>query len=151
MFCSSEICDSAMCPASIKPTFLPSTCIAKPTDQSVSYLILLISDSHLPCGVSPDAAQTKLGLTPTSNPLLGLCLSAGRRSVGCELSGLLPRQSCRFSLVAWFSRRAALQSCIGTQPQRDVRRLHRLPYHPNQIITQCVQVRLVPQLGREGF
>src|ERR671921_2476341 len=32
----------------------------------------------------------------------------------------------------------ALQRYIGTQPQRDVGRLHRLPYHPNQIVTQGV-------------
>jgi hypothetical protein len=29
--------------------------------------------------------------------------------------------------------------------------LHRLPYHPYQIIAKCVQVCLVAQLGREGF
>ena len=30
-------------------------------------------------------------------------------------------------------------------------RLHRLPYHPNQVAAQSIQVRLVAQLGREGF
>ena len=37
------------------------------------------------------------------------------------------------------------------QPQRDVRGLHRLPYHPHQFGFQRVEVRLVPQLGRVGF
>src|SRR5215211_5963901 len=31
-----------------------------------------------------------------------------------------------------------LRSSIGTQPQRDVRRLHRLPNHPHQVIAQSV-------------
>jgi hypothetical protein len=29
--------------------------------------------------------------------------------------------------------------------------LHRLPYHPYQVIAQGIQVCLVAQLGREGF
>jgi hypothetical protein len=29
--------------------------------------------------------------------------------------------------------------------------LHRLPYHPYQVVAQCVQVGLVAQPGREGF
>jgi hypothetical protein len=44
-----------------------------------------------------------------------------------------------------------LRSSIGTQPQGDVRRLHRLPHHPYQIVAQGVEVRLVPELGREDF
>jgi len=32
-----------------------------------------------------------------------------------------------------------------------VRRLHRFPYYPHQIIAQGVEVRLVPELGGEGF
>ena len=40
---------------------------------------------------------------------------------------------------------------VGTQPQRDVGGLHRLPYHPYQVVAQCLQVGLVPQLGGEGF
>src|SRR5215204_4085332 len=37
------------------------------------------------------------------------------------------------------------------QPQRDVCRLHSLPYHPQQVFAQGVQVCFVAQLGREGF
>src|SRR5215211_1678832 len=40
---------------------------------------------------------------------------------------------------------------VGMQPQRDVRGLHRLPYHPHQILLQRLEVRLVPQLDGEGF
>ena len=29
---------------------------------------------------------------------------------------------------------------IGAQPQRDVRWLHRLTYHPYQVVAQCLQV-----------
>src|SRR5215217_5378394 len=32
----------------------------------------------------------------------------------------------------------ALRGRIGTQPQRDVLRLHRLPYHPHQIVAQGI-------------
>jgi hypothetical protein len=45
----------------------------------------------------------------------------------------------------------ALPGRIGTQPQRDVCGLHRLPYHPHQVVAQGVQVCFVAQLGREGF
>src|SRR5918992_2809500 len=41
------------------------------------------------------------------------------------------------------------QGCIGSQPQRDVCRLHRLPYHSNQVVIEGFQVRLVPELRRE--
>jgi hypothetical protein len=27
---------------------------------------------------------------------------------------------------------------VGTQPQRDVRWLHRLSYHPDQVVAQCL-------------
>ena len=37
------------------------------------------------------------------------------------------------------------------QPQRDVGRLHRLPYHSHQILLQRLEVRLVPELDGEGF
>ena len=37
------------------------------------------------------------------------------------------------------------------QPQRDVLWLHRLPYHPYQVIAQCVEIGIVTQLGGEGF
>ena len=37
------------------------------------------------------------------------------------------------------------------QPQRDMRWLHRLPYHPCQFVAQRVQVRHVSQFGAEGF
>src|SRR5215218_2549246 len=30
-------------------------------------------------------------------------------------------------------------------------RLHRLAYHPYKIMVECFQVRLIPQLRREGF
>src|SRR5919199_3026642 len=42
-------------------------------------------------------------------------------------------------------------SCIGTQPQRDVRRLHRLSDHSNKIFVRGIQVSFVPELGREWF
>ena len=45
----------------------------------------------------------------------------------------------------------SLRSDIGTQPQRDVRRLHGRPYHSHQVVVQRLQVRLIPQRGREGF
>jgi hypothetical protein len=40
---------------------------------------------------------------------------------------------------------------VGAQPQGDLGRLHRLPYHPYQIIAKCVQVCFFAQLGRESF
>src|ERR671920_1367534 len=45
----------------------------------------------------------------------------------------------------------ALRGCVGAQPQRDVRRLHRLPHHPYQVFAQRIQVRLFPELSRESF
>src|SRR5215210_4374200 len=42
-----------------------------------------------------------------------------------------------------------LHSCVRTQPQRDVGWLHRLPYHPHQIVAQGLKIRLVPELGRK--
>src|SRR5215217_6989613 len=42
-------------------------------------------------------------------------------------------------------------ACAGTQPQRDVHRLHCLPYHSHQIVTQSIEVRLVAKRGRERF
>src|SRR5918993_3349238 len=45
----------------------------------------------------------------------------------------------------------ALRGCVGAQPQRDVRRLHRLPHHPYQVFAQRIQVRLFPKLSRESF
>src|SRR5215213_264568 len=45
----------------------------------------------------------------------------------------------------------ALPGRIGTQPQRDVRGLHRLPNHPHQVVAQRLQVRLVSQLCGEGL
>src|SRR3712207_6797655 len=44
-----------------------------------------------------------------------------------------------------------LRASIGTQPQRDVDRLYRLPYHPYHLAGQLIQVCLVPELGREDF
>jgi hypothetical protein len=42
-----------------------------------------------------------------------------------------------------------LSEGILTQPQRDVSRLHRFPYHIHQIVAKCVEVRLLPQSGGE--
>ena len=44
-----------------------------------------------------------------------------------------------------------LRRSFGTQPQRDVSGLHRLPHHPYEIVAQGVQVGLVPKLRREAF
>ena len=44
-----------------------------------------------------------------------------------------------------------LRGGVGTQPQRDMRRLHRLPDHPYQVVAQRVEVGLVSKLGGEGF
>ena len=38
---------------------------------------------------------------------------------------------------------------LGTQPQRDVRRLQSLPHHSHQFAVQCLQVGLLSQLRRE--
>jgi hypothetical protein len=35
---------------------------------------------------------------------------------------------------------------VGTQPQRDVLRLHRFPNHSHQIVAQGIDFRLVPKL-----
>src|SRR5215218_10275103 len=48
-------------------------------------------------------------------------------------------------------RQLTLRGLFGAQPQRDVGGLHRLPYHPHQVVAEGVHVRLVSQLGREGF
>jgi hypothetical protein len=40
---------------------------------------------------------------------------------------------------------------LGAQPQRDVNGLHGLSYHAYQFVIQCLEVRLVPEPGREGF
>src|SRR5215203_1291007 len=48
-------------------------------------------------------------------------------------------------------RQLALRGLVGAQPQRDVGWLHSLPYHPHQVVAQGIQVRLVPELDREGF
>ena len=45
----------------------------------------------------------------------------------------------------------ALRSCIEAQPQRDVGWLHRISYHPYQVIAQRLQVSFVAQLHREPF
>ena len=44
-----------------------------------------------------------------------------------------------------------VRSRIGAQPQRDVVWLHRFPDHPYEVIAQGIEVRLVSELGREGF
>jgi len=40
---------------------------------------------------------------------------------------------------------------IGAQPQRDVRGLHRLRYHPYEIVIERLQIRRVPELDGESF
>src|SRR5215208_8376701 len=40
---------------------------------------------------------------------------------------------------------------VGTQPQRDVGWLHRLPHDSYEVTAQGVEVGIVTQLGREGF
>ena len=44
---------------------------------------------------------------------------------------------------------ALLWTTIRAQPQRDVGRLYRLPYRSYQVASQGVEVRLIPDLGRE--
>jgi hypothetical protein len=60
----------------------------------------------------------------------------------------------------WTKRRARLNllfpsanswGWVGTQPQRDVGGLHRLPHDSYEVAAQGVEIRLVTQLGREGF
>src|SRR5215203_5552613 len=69
---------------------------------------------------------------------------AGRRGDVREIGGYaLARR--------FFATSAILRSRIGAQPQRRMRRLHRLPHHFDQVTAQGVQVCLVPELGREGF
>jgi hypothetical protein len=45
----------------------------------------------------------------------------------------------------------AFRSSVGAQPERDVGRLHRLPYHARKVVAQRLQVRLVAKPGGEGF
>ena len=40
----------------------------------------------------------------------------------------------------------ALRGPIRTQPQRDVLRLHCVPYHTHQVVAKGIQIRLVPEL-----
>src|SRR5260221_11400232 len=40
--------------------------------------------------------------------------------------------------------------CRWTQPQRDMRGLHRLLHHGQQLLAQLVQVHLLPQGGAES-
>src|ERR671911_1823886 len=40
---------------------------------------------------------------------------------------------------------------LRTQPQRDAGWLHRLPYHPYQVVAQGVEVCFIAQLRRESF
>jgi hypothetical protein len=61
---------------------------------------------------------------------------------------LFPRTSVNKSLLVCL---LALPGRFGTQPERDVSRLHRLPHHPHQVVVQRVEVGLVPELGGEGF
>src|SRR3712207_5687807 len=61
---------------------------------------------------------------------------------------LIPYQTRSKSLLVFLR---ALTGRIGTQPQRNVCGLHRLPYHRHEIVAQGVEVRLVSELGREGF
>jgi hypothetical protein len=54
-----------------------------------------------------------------------------------------PRRHLSRSLVP-------LWSGILAQPQRDVGWLHGLPHHPDEVVTQGIEIRLVSKLGREG-
>ena len=45
----------------------------------------------------------------------------------------------------------AAAGCVGAQPQRGVFGLHGLPHHAHHLVAQPTEVRLVAQLGREGF
>jgi hypothetical protein len=46
---------------------------------------------------------------------------------------------------------ASPRGWVGTQPQRDVGWLHRLPHDSYEVTAQGVEVGIVTQLGREGF
>src|SRR5215218_794015 len=59
--------------------------------------------------------------------------------------------SRRFVNKGLLVRLLALRGPVGAQPQRDVGRLHGLSHHRNQIVAQSVEVRLVPELSREGL
>ena len=59
-----------------------------------------------------------------------------------------PRVGLEFLYSLGFT---SLRWLVWAQPQRDVRGLHRLPHHAHQIVVQRFQVRLVPELGGEGF
>src|SRR5215203_6512046 len=71
----------------------------------------------------------------------GRAMPAGHTRRPAPCSRLLRSAGCLVSF----------RGCIGTQPQRDVCWLHSLPDHSQQIVTQGVEVRLVSELGREGF
>src|SRR5215213_8868830 len=68
-------------------------------------------------------------------------LAAQRRGGRCQVLRASARRS-------WAPHSSA---GIGSQPQRDVLRLHRLPDHTYQVIAQSVQVGLVSELGRESL
>jgi hypothetical protein len=51
----------------------------------------------------------------------------------------------------WLVSLLSLRSSLGAQPQRDVGWLHRLPYHSHKFGVKRIEVRLVPEFGREGF
>jgi hypothetical protein len=63
-------------------------------------------------------------------------------------------------LKGWTKRRTRLKlllpsaspwGWVGTQPQRDMGGLHRLPHDSYEVTAQGVEVGIVTQLGREGF
>src|SRR5215213_7822307 len=66
---------------------------------------------------------------------------------------LLSRLPRKPLLGTWVNRGlvclVTLQGCIRTQPQREVLGLHGLPHHPYQFAIECLQVRLIAQLGGE--
>jgi hypothetical protein len=45
----------------------------------------------------------------------------------------------------------ALRTCLGAQPERGVGGLHGVSHHPHEVVVQRPQVRLIPQLRREGL
>src|SRR5919112_4414350 len=75
-------------------------------------------------------------------PLGRASVSRSRRSPG---AGARPQDRALAIRLLVFRR------LVGAQPERDVSRLHRLPYHARKVVVQRLQVRLVAKPGREGF
>jgi hypothetical protein len=83
-----------------------------------------------------------------------LCESSGASELtngGWLRQGRDPQPSSGWSWEWRLARLPALWSRVGSQPQGDVGGLHRLPYDSYEVAAQGVEIRLVTQLGREGF